>query len=176
MNRALASLVAAPLALVVAGCPGGIGGAGAQQHVEGYRQRLELQVDGQTVVLPLTQLDVFLVEDERMPEAFHLHGPGTSLGGEVPPERAVGYGEDWSRLLGEPLVIAAEGGVPGAPQPSAVTLPGADAPVRARGRFTLRAVGAGWNAKTPLEGDVELNLEDGRTLQGKLFVLGTTWG
>lgn len=176
MRSSFSSGLVVALALLAGGCPGGFGGASAQKTVESYRQRLELQVDGQTVVLPVTQLDVFLVEDERMPEAFHLHGPGLSLGGELPPELAIGYGEQWKKLVGKPVEVAADGGDPRAPQPSAVTLPGADAPIGARGTFTIRSVGADWNAKTPLEGDLELKLEDGRAVKGKLFVLGTSWG
>lgn len=176
MARSFTGPVTAVLALVLGGCPGGVGGASAQKTVEGYRQRLELQVDGQTVVLPVTQLDVFLVEDERQPESFHLHGPGLSLGGEIPPDRAIGYGDDWSRLVGKPIEVAAQGGDPGAPQDSVVTLPGSDAPTGARGTLTIRTVGTSWAAKTPLEGDVELKLDGDRTLKGKLFVLGTSWG
>ena len=168
-----------PLALavvLVCGCPGGVGGASAQKTVEGYQQRLELQVDGKTVVLPVTQLDVYLVEDERQPESFHLHGPGLSLGGEIPPEHAIGYGDHWERLVGKPIQVAAQGGDPAAPQDSVVTLPGSEAPVGARGALTIRSVGTSWNAKTPLEGEVELKLDDDRAIKGKLFVLGTSWG
>lgn len=172
MHRPAALLVLVP-ALLLAGCPGGGGGGGASA-VASFKQRLELQVDGKTVEVPLERLDIYLVEDESVAESFQLRGPGVHLGGELPVH--VGYGDAWERLVGKPVEVAAEGGDPRAPEKSRITLPGTADAAPTRGTFTVRKVHAGFDAKTPLEGDVELRLDDGRTLQGKLFVLATTWG
>lgn len=172
MSRTLANVLVAS-SLLLAGCPGGGGGGGAAA-IANFKQRLELQVDGKTVEVPLERLDVYLVEDESYSETFELVGPGVLLAGELPVH--VGYGDHWDKLVGKPVEVAAEGGDRASPEKSRLQLPGAAAPVPARGTFTIKGVQSGWDAKVPLEGDIEVKLEDGRTLQGKLFVLGTTWG
>lgn len=162
-------------ALVLCGCPGGGGGAASEAEIAAYRQRLELTVDGAAVEVPLERLDVYLVEDESFPEVFELQGAAVILVGELPVH--VGYGEEWQQLLGKRVTIASEGGDPREPKHSQVTLPGASQPTRVQGGwFQVDSHRPGFDAKTPLEGRLELQLEDGRTLQGKLFVLGTTWG
>lgn len=175
-TRTLQTFVAG-LALVCGGCPGGGGGGGASEaEIAAYQQRLELAVDGAEARVPLERLNVFLVEDEdAWPEIFELEGAGCMLVGEFPRAIHVGYSDRWEQLVGQRIPIAAEGGDPREPKTSAITLDGKEIKVRG-GWFQVAHWRTGFDAKTPLEGELELELEDGRTLRGKMFVLGTTWG
>jgi hypothetical protein len=153
--------------------------ASREETVKNFAQKLVLQVDGQSVELPLEKLDVFLTEEEEYPEIFELLGPGVALVGEFPVGVRVDYGEHWDLLVGKAIPIAAKGGDPRAEKTSSITLPGKPAANVVGGTFTVEKFDAGWDAKTPLTGRIELQLAtpDGeKTIRGTFAVLGTTWG
>lgn len=179
MLRTLTTIVIACVACALVACPGESKTKDPREDVESFEQRLELTIDGQPAKVGLERMHVYLVDVEEAgedaPDIFEIVGPNAALVGSFPLDRRVGYEENWQGLIGVSVDIVSEGGDPREPKRSGVELNGTWLPVTG-GRFTLREVREGFDAKTPLVGDLELELDDGRTLKGKLHVLGTSWG
>jgi len=152
----------------------------ARKEVEAAAQKLVLTVDGSPLELPLIGMDVYLTEDDNYPESFHIKGDGLSLGGQFPKGVRVDYGEDWKNLIGKQIPISATGGDPREPGPSTVTLPGQGSVPVAGGTIVFEKFGKSYDAKTPLRGTIQLQLQPAggaaRTLEGTIEVKGTTWG
>jgi hypothetical protein len=164
--------------LLLAGCDVATS-VSREETVKNFAQKLVLQIDGQSVELPLEKLDVYLTEDEEYPEIFELLGLGVVLVGEFPAGVRVDYGEHWNVLVGKAIPIAAKGGDPREEKTSSITLPGKPAANVVGGTFTVEKFEEGWDAKTPLTGRIELKLatpEGEKSVSGTFAVLGTTWG
>lgn len=150
-----------------------------QQSVEKFEQKLVLEVDEKLVEIPLEKLDIFLTEDEEYPEIYELHGSGVVLAGTFPKDVRVDYGDHWEQMVGKPITISLTGGDPRELKTSTLTLPGQAAMKVSGGTFTVEKFSEGFDAKTPLNGRIEIKVEspDGeKTYCGTFTVKGTTWG
>jgi hypothetical protein len=170
---------------LLAGCAGGGGGdaANAARDREAAKATWMLAIDdaGATHEAPLERMDVYLTEDDAEPEIFEIRGDGVVLVGRIPPEMAVGYGEEFENLVGKDLPIEASGGDPGDPKSSSVTILGMSAPV-AGGTLHVEKFTGTWSGSEgdkTLHGVVELRVPaaDGeRTVRGRIAVHIVTWG
>jgi len=140
------------------------------------------RIDGKTVELPLEKMDIYLVdtdEEPDFPEVFEIIGKDVVLVGSFPLTTRVGYGEKFDQLNGKQIAITKEGGDVREPKRSSLVLPGGQALIES-GSFTVTKVGKGYDAKTPLRGNVSLLLRmpDGtdKVVTGTFKVNGTTWG
>jgi hypothetical protein len=143
--------------------------------------KITLDEDGATHEIPVERMDIYLTEDDSETEIFELHGDGVTLVGEVPLDARVDYAETFENLIGKPIEIRAQGGDPGDPKRSKITLDGIPASVSA-GTFTVERLSGkleGSEGDRTLHGRIELRLHglDGeRTLRGSFGVHAVTWG
>jgi hypothetical protein len=170
--RPVAGLIAFLMVLLL------VGGCGKETP-----DALTLNIDGQTVELPLERMDVFLVDpdfEKEFGETFEITGRDVVLVGQFPISTRVGYREAFGNLTGKPIAIAKEGGDEREPKRSSLLLPGgAGQALVESGTFTVNKVGKGSDAKTPVAGTVTLKLRTAggeKTVTGTFKVRGTTWG
>ena len=170
---------------IVASCiAASLGGCGAssevpadvQQSVANFVQKLELEIDGKSVEIPLEMMAVFLMESG--PDTFGIGGANVRLVGQFPPNTTPGDASEWSRLVGRAIPISAKGWLGGEVH-SSVTLPDQRQMEVTGGSFTVETVSPGFDAQTPLTGRLELKIttpNGPKTIQGKFSVKGTTLG
>jgi hypothetical protein len=151
----------------------------SQEAVENFEQELRIDFDGTAMPMPLEAMDVWLTDEPDWPETFEIHGDGIAIVGTFPRDVRVGYGEDWSVLVGRSIPISARGGDPRYEKPSVLTVPGIGQFRVTGGTFTVEKVEAGWNGRTPITGRIELTVRaaNGETsLVGSFTVRAMTWG
>jgi hypothetical protein len=140
--------------------------------------RIALAAEGKEIVLPVEAMDIFLTEDDRYPETFHLHGPQVDLVGQFPPDLRVGYGEEMEKMVGREVKIAMRANPGGEGElESHLTLAGSDAKVSS-GTFQVDKV-LGQNpqgAGKIVQGRISLLLRSGTSYSGTFLVLAKTWG
>lgn len=164
--------------LVLTGCMAG-GGSEPPSGWTSFEQKLELDLDGHTIPMPLEAMDLWLTEDDEYPETFEIHGAGTSLGGTFPKDVRVGYEDNWSVLIGRPITISMKHATPYEEKTSVLTVPGVGPVDVIGGQFTIEKVEPDWDAKVPITGSIELRVRANGseiTLRGRLAVKGTGWG
>jgi len=172
-------MVAVLVLPVLISCGGGGDGGGSAAPGE---WKMVLKHGTTSVVIPLTSIDVYLVEDESYPEYFSIESGGVLLGGNLPAGMHVGYSEDWKQLFGKAIVVGPSGGDPTDPQESFIEL---SSGVRSRvmgGTITFDKL----SGKTPgkdgdltLSGRVMLVVQTGGALEnvlGTIAVHCVTWG
>lgn len=142
-------------------------------------QQIILQSDKGEVPFAIERLNVYLTEDERYPESFEFNGTDISLVGVIPVALHVGYEENWKVLIGRPVAFSRSLDESAADSGSHIQIPGEPRMPVVGGEFTIREVGEGFDAKTPLAGEIRVRCltPDGeREYRGTFQVKGTTWG
>lgn len=167
-----------------AGCSGGGGdpdSAARDREKSKAEWVLVIEDGGAKSELPTEVMNIFLSENDDDPEPFEIVGTGVALAGSIPAAMRVGYGEEFAKLVGKPIPLAANGGDPSEPKSSSVTLNGVRYPV-AGGTFTVERLSGKWEGSEgnrTLHGTVELRVvgADGeRTVRGTMAVHAVTWG
>ena len=178
-NAAIAFTVILCAALLPsAGCSGGESG-GRSAAVPPWE--LTLIVDGQTVTLPLSVMNVYLVEDHRYPETYQIEGDGVMLAGEFPLDVYVDYDEAWEKLLGKSIAIKPKGGDYGATE-SMLTLPGYGRLKVVGGSFTSDKYSgkyAGMEGDLTLSGKITIRVQTDageKEYSGTFAVQCVSWG
>jgi hypothetical protein len=165
------------------GCGGSEKAEDAELDRENARAswRIDLDENGSTHEIPVERFDIYLTEDADHPEIFEFHGDGVTLVGKFPSNVRVDYSEDLENLIGQPIQIEAQGGDPGEPKLSKITLDGVVAPV-ATGTFTVERLSGkiqGSDGDRTVHGRIELHLRRGdgeHILRGTFGAHAVTWG
>jgi len=143
--------------------------------------KIDLEENGSTHEIPLERFDIYLTEDANDPEIFEFHGAGVTLVGRFPSNVRVDYSETLENLIGKQIQIEAQGGDPGEPKLSKITLDGVAAPV-ATGTFTVESLSGkiqGSDGDRTVHGRIELHLRRGdgeHILRGSFGAHAVTWG
>lgn len=181
MWRSVAQQGAVVLALVattIAGC--GQGTTPAPVPVPDWVMTLD--VDGATVTLPLEVMDVYLVDDNAIPEAFEISGDGITLIGAFPLDVHVDYGENWTVLKGRNIPISATTDNPNTSDQSFITLPDEGVVNVTAGSFEVKSIDGtygGSDGDMTVSGTVTLDIETdsgSRSVSGTFAVHAVTWG
>ena len=141
-------------------------------------QQIVLQSEKGEVPFVIERLNVYLTENERYPESFEFEGTGLTLVGMIPVALHVGYEENWKALVGHPIAFSRslDSSVDSG---SHIEIPGESRMPVIGGEFTIQEVGEGFDAKTPLTGELRvrcLTAGGEREYRGTFQVKGTTWG
>lgn len=143
---------------------------------------LDLTVDGAPVKLPLEIMDVFLVEEDQYPETFEMRGAGVTLVGQFPVTIHVDYGENWDRLVGQPIPISGMLDNPNVAPQSTLQLPDLGAAQVVGGSFSVDTVSgefSGSDGNRTLSGTINLELQTSagpKSVSGTFAVHAVTWG
>jgi len=183
MRHALWIGAASLLALV--GCGGSIGGTDAtvianDRAKSSVDWKLVLEDNGNTSVLPIDRMDIYLTEDGS-PEIYEIHGPGVMLVGEFPRDVHVDYEEKFENLFGKTIQIQPNGGDPREPKNSSVVVSGMGAPV-VGGTIQFEKLTGKWEGSQgnkTLWGTIEVRIPGAngdRTVRGKFATHAVTWG
>jgi hypothetical protein len=151
----------------------------AMARIDNFKRELELNVDGQPIVLPLGEFDVYLPTDDTTPEVFEIWGEEVNLVGSLPPGDMVGIEDNWKGLVGKPIEISATVNSDEVEQQdSTPTLPGRGEVKVLGGHIMIDHVEATYESQTPLRGTIELRIQTPtgeQTLPGKISAVGITW-
>lgn len=142
-------------------------------------QEIVLQHEQGSVPFTVDRLNVYLTEDEKYPESFEFEGDDISLVGTIPITLHVGYGGNWRTLVGQTISLSRSIDDSSVDSGSYIRIPGESLVPVIGGEFTVREVGEGEDAKTPLAGDIRLRCmtpAGEREYRGTFQVKGTTWG
>jgi len=142
-------------------------------------QQIVLQDEHGRVPFAVDRLNVYLTEDEKYPESFEFEGDDISLVGTIPVSLHVGGDENWHALVGQTISLSRSIDDSSVDSGSYIRIPGESLVPVIGGDFTVRAVGEGGNAKTPLTGEIRLRCmtpAGEREYRGTFQVKGTTWG
>lgn len=124
---------------------------------------LKLQVEGQSVTMPLEAMYVYLTDNDDYPESFEMFGENVNLVGEFPLSLRVGYEEDWKKIVNQEIKI-----MPRVrpdyyfiENPSSITLPGKPKRYISSGTLTVKKVAGkmgGLEGDITLSGEITLNI------------------
>lgn len=155
---------------------------GASSESSGSEWAITLERDGASYNLPVKLLNVFLVDDESYPETFKIEGQDVLLVGEFQSDVHVGYGVDWSVLVGRTVEIRESYEFWDGVVSSHVIFPGLSAYRVLGGSFEVEKVTgayAGVDGDLALHGLITLKVETAlgeETLVGTFVIHGVTWG
>lgn len=139
--------------------------------------KLVLSLDGDAHESSLQSMDIFLQEDEESAEPFAITGDGVRLAGTIPVAHAVGYEEDFDRLIGRRVAILPGGFDGDGDFESSIDLGDGGCAVQG-GWIEFREVTgsqAGAEGDRTLHGDIELRTDRG-VIRGEIGVHAITWG
>ncbi len=166
---------AAGVAAFLAACsPGGDSAQAARDRERSKTEWKLVLEDGRA--LALERMDIYLTE-EGYPNLFEISGAGATLVGTFPLGVTPDYEENFERLIGETITIAARGGDPREPKTSAISFGGTSTAI-VGGSLTVDRVSGKWSGSDgnkTLHGTIELHTAAG-TLRGRFAVHAVTWG
>lgn len=164
------------LALLMTGCSGG-SSANLAEIVE--QGKMVIDYGGTNLPLRVAAMDIFLVDpdyEDQYPERFWINGPDVDLVGEFPRDLRVGYGADYSQLVGKTVAIAPAAEVEYERRSSAIKSLGIAGDVMGGSLVVGKVLGLNPDgAGQVLEGHITLQLDD-RTVEGRFTLLAVTWG
>jgi hypothetical protein len=139
-----------------------------EQKVSG----LAMNLAGKTTVIPIEEMNYFHVKRgrEEYPDSFEFAGPGTSIRGTF----ALGFEEEWEKLVGKPVKILARSEEPEEGD-SEITLPGRGVLKITGGSFTIERV-LSPRSEPVLRGRIQLQFAgSGESIDGTFEVRVNGW-